>query len=294
MNYILLHWSYGHGSVPAIINQMKEPCNALAKVGNGTWRQFSKASGEWQTIPFSKVQDILNGEDVVINWGNHIFGELALFDLNVPHAVALASNKRMSRRILQNAGVAVPKTWFWEGTEDYDFPCIARPSYHHAGKHFHILNNFADRDALLEKYDLSDWYFSLVFPKTHEYRLHVAHGKILAMYEKPLIPGEIRGNFSVNHESWRVLKWSEYNAQISRESIAAVEELGLDYGAVDVMYDAKNEAVAIAEVNTSPQTTWPYLAGKYAAYFDWAIRHNFPAHFEPEGTSVFYNNILRS
>src|SRR5688572_25353590 len=99
MNYILLHWSYGHGSTTAIIEKMVEPCNALAKIGDGTWRQFSKASGEWQTIPFSKVQDILNGEDVVINWGNHIFGEHALFDLNEPHAIALASNKRMARRI---------------------------------------------------------------------------------------------------------------------------------------------------------------------------------------------------
>ena len=301
MNYIVLHWAYGHGSVPAIINKMTQECVALAKKGD-VWRAYDEIDGEkqWEIANPKHVMNALRDPDNrIINWGNHIFSDDSLFDLNRPSAIALASNKRESRRVLQNAGVSVPRTHFLNNvyvkdTEGINFPVIGRPSSHHAGREFHIFNSGLELAAYLHGRDLSQWYISEVFPKTHEYRLHVAHGKVLAMYEKPLVPGEIRGNFSVNHESWRVLRWSEYSATMSLQAIRAVEELGLDYGAVDLMYSADTNAVAIAEVNTSPQTTWEYLSGKYAAYFDWVIRHDFPDHFQVEGTSVFYNNILRS
>lgn len=248
------------------------------------------------------LSDILSDKsNNIINWGNHIFNNDSLFKLNSSKAIALASNKRLSRRILQEAGVAVPHTYFeidWYEAPQWKYPIIARPAFHHAGKHFFVLNFFGDLIKIAHENTLNDfgnWYLSEVFPKTHEYRVHVAHGKILMISDKPLLEGEIRGNQAVTEESWRALKWSEFNPKICQESIKAVEELGLDYGAVDIMYNAHDDSVAICEVNTSPSIATDYSSGKYAKYFDWCIRHSFPPHFPLDGTTaVFYNKLLEA
>lgn len=293
MNYILLLKAYGGSSTKKIIEKMTEPCNLLMKTRDGEWQEYDVK--EQSVTVVDRITEYLDADNKVINWGNHILGKADYyFELNVPTAVALSSNKRMARKVLQNAGVPVPSTWFWETDEGAFFPCIARPPHHHAGRDFHVLNSWQDWQTLHSKENVRGWYFSAIFPKTHEYRVHAAHGKVLVTHEKPLIEGELRANQAVNHESWRALKWSEYIPAVSQSALKAVEAVGLDYAAVDVMYNSKNGEVSVTEVNTSPEVTAEYTSGKYAEYFSWVIRHNFPAHFEPEGTSVFYNTILRS
>jgi Glutathione synthase/Ribosomal protein S6 modification enzyme (glutaminyl transferase) len=303
MNYILLHKSYGAVSTRRVVEKMKEPCNLVVRNKEGKWSVYSPETEsmeeETQDCLVDDVANILyDSSNHIINWGNHIFGNNydKFFALNRPSAVALSSNKRISRGVLQNAGVPVPVTHFLESyvfLPVMKYPIIARPPHHHAGKNFHIVQSESDFSQFVKSIDLG-WYFSEIFEKTHEFRVHAAHGKVLVTHEKPLIPGELRANQAINHEKWRALKWSEFIPAVSLAALEAVEVLGLDYGAVDVMYNAENGKVAIAEVNTSPEITAEYTSGKYAEYFDWVIRHNFPAHFEPEGTSVFYNTILRS
>lgn len=295
MNYILLHWSYGRESMKMVADRMTEPCHLLAKKNSGDWMEYSPEHGGW-SYPESIMKILHNPENRVINWGNHIFNADSYFAINIPSAIALASDKSRSRRFLQEAGVKVPKTWF--PNEDFNgtLPIIARPSSHHGGKDFYVLKTPNDYNDLASKYNwnLFGWYFSEIFEKTTEFRVHCAHGKVLIVNEKPLVEGELRANQAVNHESWRALKWSEFHPGICQEALKAVEVLGLDYGAVDIMYNAENNTWAICEVNTSPSVNTEYASGKYAAYFSWLIRHDFPEHFPVEGKSVFYNDILRS
>lgn len=305
MNYILIHWSYGRKSMEAVVSKMTEPCEIFAKKNNGTWWRYTESTNipdkngrMWEQVSLSYISSEIDNEDNrVINWGNSIFGASREFDLNNPRAVSLGSNKRESRRVLQNKGVAVPHTWFYG--EDFtneglnEGAIIARPSHHHAGKDFYVIASMNDYVNLSKKHDLGSWYFSEIFQKTHEYRVHCAHGKVLMISDKPISSTDLRANHAVVEEAWRALKWSEFNPKVCEESLKAMEVLGLDYGAVDIMYNANDDSVAICEVNTSPSITTDYTSGKYAAYFDWVIRHDFPEHFKIDGKSVFYNEILR-
>jgi hypothetical protein len=292
MNYILLHKSYGSVSMEMTQDKMEQDVVLLAKKNSGGWVSRYKA-GEWTP---AQIGGIITNHPIhhIINWGNHIYSDDSIFSLNAPSGIAAASDKAQARRILRAAQVRIPNTFFlnenWEGS----FPIVARPPHHHGGQHFHIINTVQDLVNLSHQTDLSSWYFAEIFQKTHEFRVHVGHGKVLFVQEKPLVDGEIRANQAVNHESWRVLKWSEYNHGLCRESIRAIEALNLDYGAVDIMYNAADNSWAVCEVNTSPSINTPYSSEKYAAYFDWVIRHDFPAWGIDESISpVFYSALLR-
>jgi hypothetical protein len=300
MNYVLIHWAFGRKSMEMTVNKMTEPCNILARKNDGSWWEYIEnadvpdAHGKaWERRRPAEITEILSGNNKVINWGNHIFSDNSKFSLNVPSAVANASNKTFSRRILRKAKIAIPATYFYNEDFRESLPVIARPAYHHAGNNFYVLNNTNEYVKLSSKYDLKNWYFSEIFPKTHEFRVHCAHGKILQVSNKPLAEGELRANHSVVEESWRALKWSEYNDNVCVQSLKAIEALCLDYGAVDIMYNSANNSVAICEVNTSPSITTEYSSGKYAEYFSWVIRHKFPAHFAIEPKYPFYSNMLR-
>lgn len=296
MNYIVIHWNYGRESMQAVVQKMEQPCEILAKKNNGAWFVYCNTGNGWYWLPTQRIHEYLSGNNNIINWGNRILRNSDC-KVNFPSAIENASDKRLSRILLQSAGVKVPTTVTWQNPEKLQpkFPLIIRPSHHHAGKKFYIAHTPREAANLVLRFpELADGYFSEIFPKTHEYRVHCAHGKILMISEKPLQEGEIRANHSVIEESWRALRWSEYNEKICKESLKAVEVLGLDYGAVDIMYNSKDDSVAVCEINTSPSVSTEYTSGKYAAYFDWLIRNNFPEHLESENKFVFYNEILRS
>lgn len=305
MNYILILHSYGKKSMELVVNSMSEPCEILAKKKDGTWWHYLENADSpdehgkaWERRRPSEIMEILRDDsNRIINWGNRIFSSDEYFKVNVPSAISKASDKKESRGILMSKGIRIPPTNLFGGVfmvSPKDFPLILRPRFHYGGKEFHVLNSFAEFEPFMWGKDWNNWYASKIFPKTHEFRVHCAHGKVLLINEKPLVEGEIRANHVVNQEIWRALKWSEFHPGICEESLKATQALGLDYAAVDIMYNAQNDSVAICELNTSPGITTEYTSGKYAAYFSWLIRHDFPAHFPIDGKSVFYNKILES
>ena len=298
MNYIFIHWAYGRKSMEMTVDRMTEPCHIIARKKNGEMWEYGRwrdgqEKNEWRQLS-SLWNNFYKEDNNVINWGNHIYREDKYFRLNKPSAIALASNKAVSRRFLRDAGIHVPVTWFLGEREPLNLggKFIARPPYHHGGNNFYVVGSVNELARKIDG-DTSTWYFSEIFPKTHEFRVHCAHGKVLQVSNKPLAEGEIRANHSVVEESWRALKWSEFNDLICEQSLKAVKVLGLDYGAVDIMWNSDTNRVAICEVNTSPSITTEYSSGKYAEYFSWVIRHNFPKHFKIEEKHVFYSKMLR-
>lgn len=275
MNYILISWYYGHPSIQRVISLMENDCGILAKKEDGWYLMKNKRNQVWKKI--HSIYSYIGDEDNnIINWGNYIFAEDRYFKINKPSAIRFCSNKALSRKILQDNHIAVPKTWYT--LQEAQIPFIARPEFHHKGKQFYIVDTEIKKKYFDYKYGM---YYSAIFPKTHEYRIHCAHGKVLLINEKPLIKGDIRANQAITREAWKYIKWSEYNSDICRESLKACKVLSLDCGAVDIMYNANNNTCAICEINTAPTLCdSEYNSKRHAMYFDWLINNNFPEHYD--------------
>lgn len=92
-------------------------------------------------------------------------------------------------------------------------------------------------------------------PKKDEYRIHVFNGKVIHQQRKAR-------NRDVEDVNWRIRNLAngfifaigDCNppAACNDASIAAVAALGLDFGAVDVIWNEKQEKAYVLEVNTAP------------------------------------------
>jgi glutathione synthase/RimK-type ligase-like ATP-grasp enzyme len=91
-------------------------------------------------------------------------------------------------------------------------------------------------------------------PNEREYRLHVIGGMVVSVQRKYLErPHLSEGGFVKNHAHGYVFKTPErgLNASRHRAAIQAVELLGLDFGAVDMVVDHEGKEYVL-EVNTAP------------------------------------------
>ena len=209
---------------------------------------------------------------------------------NRAKAISNSSNKAEARKILSLAGINVPETW----NTPKKFPCIGRPAHHFGGHHFYVLNSEED---ITEEVLANCSYYSAIYPKTKEYRIHGGHGKIIAMQEKPINPMHIKQNRHANHLPFINVKWNDVDLEIGKLGLNAIHALGLDFGAVDIMAFPMNDNLprqVVCEVNTAP-TLRGYLSLRYAKYFDKIRRNpNFPHwsfdQFE-KGDSLVWKNF---
>ena len=190
----------------------------------------------------------------VINWGS---SQLPTFPLtrgiiNHPSAVALAVNKRKSLITLRNAGVPVPvfHTDIESAAEASDEGKVlfARMSLtSNSGRGIVVVQ---PEDDLPEAPLYTEF-----FDKVKEYRVHVGGGQIFDFQAK------LKRNGAENPDPYiynyalggRVFCRGgvEISDRVRQASIAAVEALGLDFGAVDIGEDAEGN-VAVFEVNCAP------------------------------------------
>lgn len=170
-----------------------------------------------------------------INFGYQRDGEI-----NKAEAVKLAGNKRLALEAMRAAGVPTPAV-------ATDFPCVARPDKHRAGQGFYLCKTPEDlHEAIMAGCSHQMEYIE----GGREFRVHVAFGKSIKLAEK--IGGdEIVKNF----EHGSVFMYPQFNHKKTLRKIAkqAVMSLGLDFGAVDVIY--KNKRFYVLEVNTAPALT---------------------------------------
>lgn len=255
----------GKASIRAIQEQMVQPIDVFARFtkrnsGEQYWQ--CNWSGHLDTCP------TISQDAKVIRWGHYM-------DIPVRHnivynhakAIRKASNKAQSRKMIQAANIPTPRTFFAPFIELSNLPLIGRTKHHYKGSGFFLCNTVEDVQHAIEQQAI---YFSALYPKTKEIRVHCAHGRVLVCSEKH--PTNIQeastmwGNADVEH-----LYWSEFDPFVCKIALDACKLLGLDYGAVDVLaYPTNNNLprAVVCEVNTSPELT-PYIVKKYAKYFDW-------------------------
>lgn len=231
------------------------------------FRKYTNHNINVRTKVKTHLADFRNS--IVIRWGNRIEVDLeGSITYNKASAIALATDKKESRRVLAEAGINVPKA-VTPASETINFPVIARPRVHAKGRNFVLLHNRGDFYAHWIKNN-DDWYYSEFVDKIKEYRVHCAHGRVLNYLEKPNPGnGQIAWNRAVNGEAFTNVRWSDYNSAVALECLKAVKALGLDFGGVDVIVD-KDGKPYILEVNTSPTlNSSEYSMSRYAKYFDW-------------------------
>jgi hypothetical protein len=109
-------------------------------------------------------------------------------------------------------------------------------------------------------------------PKKREYRVHVAFGKVFDIQQKRKRDGFPKEdtNFQVrnHHTGWVYCRENlDFSLELETQAIFACNALGLDFGAVDIIWNEKQNMYYVLEVNTAPglegQTVESYAQAFY-------------------------------
>ena len=193
-------------------------------------------------------------DDVLINWGNTTHNyPLALNAGNLN----IASNKRNFFLRMRDTGNEEIIPRFWTRREDIPddaFPIVCRTVL--AGHSGEGIVMAATRDDLVN----APLYVQYI-KKQDEYRIHVGRRNgesIIISQQRKARRMEVRDddvNWQVrNHANGFVYVRGDCNPPraVLDAAKTALEASGLDFGAVDVIYNARQERAYVLEINTAP------------------------------------------
>jgi hypothetical protein len=111
--------------------------------------------------------------------------------------------------------------------------------------------------------------------KKREYRVHVAFGTVIDTQQKMKrrdYDGDVDYAVRNHHTGW-IYARGDVDESVTRDALAirAVEYLGLDFGAVDIIYNERDNQYLVLEVNTAPGLEGTTVE-KYVAAFTTRIQ----------------------
>jgi glutathione synthase/RimK-type ligase-like ATP-grasp enzyme len=194
----------------------------------------------------------------LLNWGASAFKRpIAAYGvLNKTGAVQKASNKLETFKALQGK-VGIPEwtesreeamKWREKGVD----VVVRHKLTGHSGEGIEIVPH----DNLAHILPEAPLYVKYI-PKTDEFRIHVFQGDAFFVQRKARkkeVPDE-KVNWKIrNHQNGFIYAHQDVVvSEIARgEAVAAVAALGLDFGAVDMIYNKKQDKYYVLEVNTAP------------------------------------------
>lgn len=199
--------------------------------------------------------------NTVINWGaSQINRQIEGAIINKPEAIAAASNKLSAFKLFAAKGVATPaftesleeaNKWLAEGSV-----VVARTKLNaHSGDGIVIVDPDAEPKIDIPNAKL----YTKYVPKAEEYRIHVFHGDVFFVQRKARnkdVPDD-KVNWKVrNHGNGFIYSNQDVEVfnvgEAYKQAAAAVAALGLDFGAVDLVYNRKQNKHYVLEVNTAP------------------------------------------
>lgn len=209
----------------------------------------------------------------IINWGaGTLPDQVAACQkiINPPEAIRNASNKLKSFELFQECGVSIPP-FFTNKEEACEYlesnpgsSVVCRTVLNgHSGAGIVICDNV---DALV----VAPLYTAYV-KKQEEYRYHVFMGKVVDIQRKARkreVPDE-DVNWKVRNLDGGFIFAREgvvASPIASEEAIKAIEALGLDFGAVDLIWNQREDRYYVLECNTAPGLSGSTLDG-YALRF---------------------------
>lgn len=198
----------------------------------------------------------LRGE-TILNWGSsNISRRHASEVINMPWAVATAANKLEAFKAFRNFQARVPaplwtdirveaSRWLAEGVTAL---IVCRTKLNgHSGEGIVL----ADKQEALVDAPL----YTAYIPKKEEYRLHVHNGQVFFVQRKARnkeIPDE-NVNWKIrNHGNGFIFAHKDVDVpEVAKQAaIMSVQALGLDFGAVDIIYGVDRKWYVL-EVNTA-------------------------------------------
>ena len=216
--------------------------------------------------------------DTIINYG---VGQKPIFDsrkvnwINPPDAVRASANKLRTFQLLRELNLpewTCSKDEVKEWTDDGSVVYARTKLTGHSGEGIVIVDNSNESIPEAPLYTRR-------FIGGREYRVHVAFGDVIGIAQKRKLTKEkleerdIKFNRLVRNSSngWTFSadnvvipdNWNELGGQC----IEAVSKLGLDFGAVDVVYSVRRKDFAILEVNSAPRISNTFTRDIYLRAF---------------------------
>lgn len=255
----------------------------------GHARRMARALGGLSAVPDREPRCRLSESALIINYGcttNPSWCWRGIRWLNHPHAVAVSSNKLDAFRAFAEADV--PTTaWTTNADEAREWLNDSKTVFARTI----LRGSRGDGIVLVEpgriSMDGSSRHtlphaplYTRNFPKTHEFRVHVAGGRVIDVVEKKARNGMEQNRAVRNHSGGWV--FAHENLSANPEAFAdictrAVDACHLDFGAVDVLaclgrpvagsqYRQVKKAV-VCEVNSSPAWECTATFNAYKRYF---------------------------
>lgn len=252
----------------------------------------------------------------VINWGaSAVSDEVAKCNIiNPPEAVALASNKLKFFEKVDDSNDNI-----YEEDEDFDdivnFPSFTTSKrtaarWLNSGKvvveRHKLTGNSGEGIRLVENEDdlqTAPLYVQYV-PKKQEYRVHVANGMVVDLQRKArrrdVADEDINWRIR-NHDNGFIFQRNDLVVppQVERQAVNACKAVGLDFGAVDIVFNDHQQKAFVLEINTAPGLTGSTLEGYVKRFKDWyavapVVRHpEYVAEARPEiGRPLFHLDDL--
>ena len=196
----------------------------------------------------------------IVNWGNSanppwMIGSAASSWINFPSAVARASNKLEAFASLRDYGVSIPLfTSSAEEAYQWDTGVMVRHKLSgHSGDGCEYIER-PDRDLLCGSLGNAPLYVEYI-KKRFEYRVHVLHNTVIDLQMKKVRSGSEGNNFQIrSHQNGWIFSREGVSVRPLAMSTAvnAVKAVGLDFGAVDIIWNESSGRYYVLEVNTAP------------------------------------------
>lgn len=233
------------------------------KIGSASARDVARHFGIKRVYPNRRFRP--KQGQLIINWGSSRIPDWMqlVFDrgctmLNSPPAVSLASNKLVCFNELHRNGVITP-IFFTDPERVGDYAndtdiIYCRTLLTSKGGDGIILASPTD-----EELPSAPLYTVGINGETSEYRVHVFNSQVLDFVKKKKMTTErlsergIEFNADIrNHNNgWVFARVDiELPDYVGREAVKAIEALGLDFGAVDII--SNGDYASVLEVNTAP------------------------------------------
>lgn len=202
--------------------------------------------------------------DVLVRWGSSDSVRFrALETINKRDAIRLAADKYTALRRMQEFHIPVPRT-YGANERNMHYPVLGRRTHHTQGRDIVLCLQRMDVERALEA---GCTHFTELVPKAREFRVHVFEGEVLKLSEKVLTHPDQYVPWMWNFETGFTFRnvrpiIPAVLERVTAAGIAAVQSLGLDFGAADVCLTDDGHVI-VFEVNTGPSLAEKSL-GVYA------------------------------